>query len=143
MKCIKCKHPLSKEEINANLCWECGTIIDIELVSDDMEEAQKIVESVAQEQKKQNKQDRIERNYEADSGSEYGVISTIHTYFSIISILAVVGGIVFGIAAESFLVALMFVLSISIVYCFFRLLIAIAYLLCDIKENTSSKKKNK
>ena len=143
MKCIKCKLPLSKEEINANLCWECGTIIDIELVSDDMEEAQKIVESVAQEQKKQNKQDRIERNYEADSGSEYGVISTIHTYFSIISILAVVGGIVFGIAAESFLVALMFVLSISIVYCFFRLLIAIAYLLCDIKENTSSKKKNK
>jgi len=143
MKCKKCKHPLSKEEINANLCWECGTIIDIELVSDDMEEAQKIVESVAQEQKKQNKQDRIERNYEADSGSEYGVISTIHTYFSIISILAVVGGIVFGIAAESFLVALMFVLSISIVYCFFRLLIAIAYLLCDIKENTSPKKKSK
>ena len=143
MKCKKCKHPLSKEEINANLCWECGTIIDIELVSDDMEEAQKIVESVAQEQKKQNKQARIERNQEVDSGSEYSVISTIHTYFSFISILAVVGGIVLGIAAESFLIALMFVLSISIVYCFFRVLIAIAYLLCDIKENTSPKKKSK
>lgn len=143
MKCVKCKHLLSKEEINANLCWECGTIIDIELVSDDMEEAQKIVENVAQEQKKQNKKDRIEKEQEADSGSEYSVISTIHTYFSIISILAVVGGVVFGIAAESFLVALMFALSISIVYCFFRVLIAIAYLLCDIKENTSPKKKNK
>ena len=75
--------------------------------------------------------------------TEYGVISTIHTYFSIISILAVIGGIVFGIAAESFLVALMFALSISIFYCIFRVLIAIAYLLCDIKDNTSPKKKNK
>lgn len=143
MKCVKCKHPLSKEEINANMCWECGAIIDVELVSDDMEEAQKIVESVAQEQKKQDKKDRIEKKQEADSSTEYGVISTIHTYFSIISILAVIGGIVFGIAAESFLVALMFALSISIFYCIFRVLIAIAYLLCDIKDNTSPKKKNK
>ena len=143
MKCVKCKHPLSKEEINANMCWECGAIIDVELVSDDMEEAQKIVESVAQEQKKQDKKDRIENKQEADSSTEYGVISTIHTYFSIISILAVIGGIVFGIAAESFLVALMFALSISIFYCIFRVLIAIAYLLCDIKDNTSPKKKNK
>lgn len=143
MKCVKCKHPLSKEEINANMCWECGAIIDVELVSDDMEEAQKIVESVAQEQKKQDKKERIEKKQEADSAAEYGVISTIHTYFSIISILAVIGGIVFGIAAESFLVALMFVLSISIFYCIFRVLISIAYLLCDIKDNTSPKKKNK
>ena len=143
MKCVKCEHPLSKEEINANMCWECGAIIDIELVSDDMEEAKKIVESVAQEQKKQNKQAIIEQNQETNSGSEYGVISTIHTYFSIISILAVVGGIVLGIAAESFLVALVFLLSISIVYCFFRILIALAYLLCDIKDNTSPKKKSK
>ena len=69
MKCVKCKHPLSKEEINANMCWECGAIIDVELVSDDMEEAQKIVESVAQEQKKQDKKDRIEKKQEADSST--------------------------------------------------------------------------
>ena len=143
MKCVKCKHPLSKEEVNANLCWECGTIIDVELVSDDIDEAQKIVDSVAQEQKKQNKQARIEQSQMADAGNEYSVISTIHTFFSIISILAVVGGIVLGVAAENFLVALMFVLSISIFYCIFRVLIAIAYLLCDIRDNTSQKKKGK
>lgn len=143
MKCVKCKHPLSKEEINANMCWECGAIIDVELVSEDMEEAQMIVESVAQEQKKQDKKDRIEKKQEADSSSEYSVISSIHTYFSIISILAVIGGIVFGIAAGSFLVALMLILSISIFYCIFRVLVAIAYLLCDIKDNTSPKKKAK
>ncbi len=28
MKCIECDHELSQEEINANMCWECGHIID-------------------------------------------------------------------------------------------------------------------
>lgn len=143
MKCVKCKHPLSKEEIDANLCWECGTIIDANLVSDDKEEAQKIIESVEQEQKNQNKKVKMEQRQEAETGSEYGVISTIHTFFSIISILAVVGGIVLGIASDSFLVFLVFAISIGIFYCFFRLLVAIAYLLCDIKENTSPKRKNR
>lgn len=143
MKCAKCKHPLSEEEINANMCWECGAIIDVELVPDDVEEAQKIVESVAQKQKKQDKKDRIEKQRDADSATEYGVISRIHTFFSIISILAVIGSVVLGIATESFFVVLMFILSVSIFYCFFRVLIAIAYLLCDIKDNTSPKKKNK
>lgn len=138
MKCEKCKHLLSEEEIAANMCWKCGAILEASLISEDAEEAKRIIESIEQEQKRQDEEARSEQNQEATSSSEYGVISAIHTFFSCISVLAVIGGIICGFLLESVLIAIVSVLSISIFYCFFRVLIAIAYLLCDIKEKSTS-----
>lgn len=145
MKCAKCGHTLSQDEVNANMCWECGAIINSELVSDDKEEAKELIASMEQAQKEQDKRQRIEekQQQEQEAGAEYSVISAIHTFFSIISILAVIGGIFAGTACESFLVALLVILSVSITYCVVRLLIAIAYLLCDIRDNTSPNPKKK
>ena len=143
MKCAKCGHTLSPNEVNVNMCWECGAIINPELVSDDKVEAKELIANMEQAQKEQDKRQRIEEKQEQEAGAEYGVISAIHTFFSIISILAVLGGICAGITSKSFLVALLVILSASITYCIVRLLIAIAYLLCDIKDNTSSNPKRK
>ena len=138
MNCEKCKHLLSEEEIAANMCWKCGNILEASLISEDAEEAQRIIEGIEQEQKRQDEEARREQNHEANSSSEYGVISAIHIFFSSISVLAAIGGIICGILLESVLIALVSVLSISIFYCFFRVLIAITYLLCDIKEKSTS-----
>lgn len=143
MKCAKCGHTLSQDEVNANMCWECGAIINLELVSDDKVEAEELIANMEQAQKEQDKRQRIEEKQKQEAGAEYGVISAIHTFFSIISILAVIGGIFAGITCESIWVALLVILSVSITYCVVRLLIAIAYLLCDIKDNTSSNPKKK
>lgn len=35
MKCIECGHELTQEEIDVNMCWTCGHIIDESLVDDD------------------------------------------------------------------------------------------------------------
>ena len=143
MKCAKCGHTLSPNEVNVNMCWECGAIINPELVSDDKVEAKELIANMEQAQKEQDKRQRIEEKQEQEAGAEYGVISAIHTFFSIISILAVLGGICAGITSKSFLVALLVILSVSITYCIVRLLIAIAYLLCEIRDNTSSNPKKK
>lgn len=141
MTCAKCGHPLSREEIDSNLCWECGAIINIELVPDNKAEAKKTIASIEKAQKEQDKKQNQGEDEEA--GTEYSVISAIHTFFSIVSILSVIGGIIAGFVTENFLVALLAVLLVSISYCIVRLLISIAYLLCDIKDNTSLKKKGK
>lgn len=75
------------------MCWECGAIINLELVSDDKVEAEELIANMEQAQKEQDKRQRIEEKQEQEAGAEYGVISAIHTFFSIISILAVIGGI--------------------------------------------------
>ena len=123
MNCEKCKHLLSEEEIAANMCWKCGNILEASLISEDAEEAQRIIEGIEQEQKRQDEEARREQNQEANSSSEYGVISAIHIFFSSISVLAAIGGIICGILLESVLIALASVLSISIFYCLLRLLI--------------------
>lgn len=144
MKCVKCKHLLTKEEIDANLCWECGAIINSELISDDKEEAREFISNVEKAQKTQNKKEQKERaeekNYEH---SEHGVISAIQTYFTVLTIIAFIGGVIAGILAGSFLVAFLFFISISVSYCLVRLLISIAYLLSDIKDNTVLLRKGK
>lgn len=138
MKCKKCGHPLSQDEVNVNMCWECGAIIDPELVSDDKEEAEKIIADVERAQKEQDKKQQIEEQQEAKAVEEHGIISTIHSFFSILSILSMIGGIIAGATLDSFWVSLFVILWVSITYCIVRLLIAIAYLLCDIKDNTDS-----
>ena len=60
MKCAKCGHTLSQDEVNANMCWECGAIINLELVSDDKVEAEELIANMEQAQKEQDKRQRIE-----------------------------------------------------------------------------------
>lgn len=140
MKCKKCGHPLSQDEVNVNMCWECGAIIDPEFVSDDKLGAEKMIANVERAQKEQDQKQKIEeqQEQEAEAGAEHGVISVIHTFFAILSIISIIGSIIAGAALESFWVSLFVILWVCITYCVVRLLVAIAYLLCDIKDNTAS-----
>lgn len=141
MKCVNCGHPLSPDEVNANLCWKCGTIINPALLSEDKAEASKIMADIELAQEEQEKKEKLEE--EESIIPERKVISFLHSFFTVISLLALLGGIIWGVELKNFFIAAVMCTSVCLTYCVLRLLIAIAYLLCDIRENSALPKVGK
>lgn len=139
MKCKGCGKSLTEEEIQTNLCYECGEIINQELFNKD-------AENVSQESSRPLQNNNTYKTETTDyEHSSYDVAGTINTYITIISVLALIGGLVLASKLESFSAFLYVAIATSILYCFFRMLTLIAYLLADIKENTTpnNQRKNK
>ena len=65
MKCIECGHQLSQEEIDVNMCWTCGHIINEDLVD---EENKEIIRE-HNESLKNNSMIEIDFDSEVDSDS--------------------------------------------------------------------------
>lgn len=120
MKCRKCGHELAGKE---KYCMFCGQEVDAQEMSE-----KNVCETSSVE------------TMDDESGTEYKAISNIHGFFVFLTILAFIGSFVIGSLLEDVWITIGIILSIIIFYCFFRLLIAIAYLLCDIKENTTPRK---
>ena len=139
MRCKKCGHELSNEEIAVDLCWECGAILD-ETVDENGSDSLNTKSNVNLSMEAPKTEQNQEEGTEDESVAEYRTISAIHSFFAVLSILAVIAAIISSAAFENFWIAVIILPSTAIFYCFFRLLIAIAYLLCDIKENTAPQK---
>ncbi len=70
---------------------------------------------------------------------ERNIISRIQVYVTVLTMLIIVGGFIIGCNNEDFAVVLIGFLCASIFYCIFKVLLLIADLLCDIRDNTSDK----
>ena len=139
MKCKGCGKLLSEEEIQTNLCYECGEIINQELFDKDTVEMPRT--SSLPQKDISRKEETPEKNLDYEHAS-FDVAGTINVYITILSVLALIGGIVLAVQLESFLVFLYVAIGTSVVYSFFRMLTVIAHLLADIKENTTPNRKS-
>ena len=138
MKCKRCGKALTEEETQTNLCYECGEIINQELFDEDTVEMPRTAPIPPKDISPKVETPQKNLDYE---NSSFDVAGTINVYITILSVLALIGGIVLAVQLESFLVFLYVAIGTSVVYCFFRMLTVIAHLLADIKENTTPNRK--
>ena len=122
MKCKRCGKALTEEEIQTNLCYECGEIINQELFDEDTVEMPRTAPIPPKDISPKVETPQKNLDYE---NSSFDVAGTINVYITILSVL----------------VFLYVAIGTSIVYCFFRMLTVIAHLLADIKENTTPNRK--
>ena len=123
MKCPNCNHYLSQDEINTEQCLICGTRVEEVTLENEEVKPQEAMEQFSGTEKERN------------------IIYRVEVYVTVLSILIIVGGFIIGLSNENFAIVLIGFLSASVFYCLFKVLLLIANLLCDIRDNTSDKTK--
>ncbi|MGM9650445.1 MAG: hypothetical protein ACI3VX_00745 [Faecousia sp.] len=138
MNCKRCGKALTEEEIQTNLCYECGEIINQELFDEDSVDMPRTAPIPPKDISPKVETPQKNLDYK---NSSFDVAGTINVYITILSVLALIVGVALAVQLESFLVFLYVAIGTSVVYCFFRMLTVIAHLLADIKENTTPNRK--
>ncbi len=126
MKCQNCKVELGQEMIEANMCWECGEIIDLQKLENDyVEEISEPV--IHSKQEETTYADRSEKNMYASMGKKIGAF---------ILVLGTIGSIILGSYGRdfSFGTFLIYEFVVLVAGAFFMMIAEIVQLLEDIKN---------